>query len=118
MNMLTVQKIQNVYLINALTDSVFLTMKKPIVHCDSIYRGGQKSYMYCGKTFRDVCKNDDECSSKKCYNHENCLMQTSGPSDSEGVKGIIPASFVMIIALLAILCICCCCRNRKNIDRS
>jgi len=71
--LLTVQKIQNVCLINALTVSVFLNDENPIVNCDSIYRGGQKLYMYCGKAFEDVCQNDDECSSKECY-QEECYL--------------------------------------------
>jgi len=60
-----------------------------IIHCDDIYikptiLKNKSSYMYCGKAYGDICKNNNECSSKQCKNNY-CLMQTNGPSDSEGI---------------------------------
>jgi len=87
--------------------------KAPIVHCDSIYLGYGKSYMYCGKAYEDVCNNDDECSSKICSNGF-CNLQMYGPSDNE----MPPDSFFVIyysivfISLTSILC--CCCRSYRR----
>jgi len=44
----------------------------PIVHCDDIYSRPtlfkeRSSYMHCGKAWKDSCKTNDECSSKKMY---------------------------------------------------
>ena len=34
----------------------------PVVHCNNIYLGLRKSYMYCGKAFNDKCNFENECS--------------------------------------------------------
>jgi len=40
--------------------------------------------MYCGKAYRDICNENDECSSKQCI-YNRCRMQTDGPNEGEGV---------------------------------
>ncbi|KAL6632374.1 hypothetical protein LY90DRAFT_518012 [Neocallimastix californiae] len=59
----------------------------PIVHCDDIYLGGGRSYMYCGKPYHDTCKTDNECSSRICFEDNICNLQRKGPSDSEEWSG-------------------------------
>ncbi|KAG4092767.1 hypothetical protein H8356DRAFT_1081815 [Neocallimastix lanati (nom. inval.)] len=59
----------------------------PIVHCDSIYKAptvfsGYKSYMYCGKAYRDQCNTDAECSSERCYQGVCQMGSNQMPSDS------------------------------------
>lgn len=67
-----------------------------IVHCDDIYSCSEllterNIYMNWGKLNRNIiCKTADECSSMICWKESICMMQTEGPSDSEG------AGYVMI----------------------
>ena len=37
--------------------------------------------MYCGKHYGDICKNDNECSSKRCNEKGYCNKQLDGPVD-------------------------------------
>ena len=41
-----------------------------------------------GKAYNDKCTNDNECSSKLCYNNGLCSKQDKGPSDSENTVNI------------------------------
>ena len=84
----------------------------PVVHCDDIYTPPlyfkeRSSYMYCGKAYKDTCKTDDECSSKKCYGG-NCYMQDKGPSDSEYIGDAI-SRYIIVFIIIIIISICWCC---------
>jgi len=90
----------------------------PIVHCDSIYKAltvfsGYKSYMYCGKAYRDQCNTDAECSSERCYHGVFQMGSNQMPSDSVSVGIIIriflifgvPVIFIyLLLVLLLLLC--------------
>ncbi|KAL6612695.1 hypothetical protein U3516DRAFT_548880 [Neocallimastix sp. 'constans'] len=88
----------------------------PIVHCDDIYvKSGcnRSSYMHCGKPYGDLCKVDDECSSKCCI-EGTCRIQSYGPSDSNGsICSIIIYTFIFIFLFILLIIIsiiiCCCC---------
>ncbi|KAG4086929.1 hypothetical protein H8356DRAFT_1371993 [Neocallimastix lanati (nom. inval.)] len=93
----------------------------PVTHCDDIYTPPgifkrRSSYMYCGKARYDTCKNDNECSSKRCYEGK-CDMQDLGPSDSEDTvnTAITTYAFLLILAFSIFLCcICCFCNNNTK----
>jgi len=92
----------------------------PVVHCDNIYLGHRKSYMYCGKAYGDTCNNEDECSSKFCK--ENiCGLQVLGPSEGEGINELATTFYsLLIIIIIFLICICCCCchcRKKRLINR-
>jgi len=95
--------------------------KVPIVHCDNIYLGYRKSYMYCGKAYLDNCTIDEECSSQICYN-ETCRMQLHGPSDSDTMPTdtfiYCYYSSLLIIIILIIICCCCCRRRIKKLNNN
>ncbi|KAL6597636.1 hypothetical protein LY90DRAFT_513289 [Neocallimastix californiae] len=91
--------------------------ENPIVHCDDIYLGGSRSYMYCGKQYGNTCKTDDECSSKICFEDNTCNMQHKGPSDSEGAMGMIYSFYVLIITLILLVCCCCYSICKKEIKK-
>ncbi|ORX58437.1 hypothetical protein BCR36DRAFT_366651 [Piromyces finnis] len=52
--------------------------------------------MYCGKPYGEACINNEECSSMKCYEN-HCAMQSDGLSDSDSVKGLAAAVFLICI---------------------
>jgi len=93
-----------------------------IDHCDNIYSKsiifGESSYMYCGKPYNDICKKDNECSSKKCLNGI-CTKQVKGPSDesdSDSFINFIKALIFLIIIIFFIsLLIACCCIKLKKV---
>eukprot|EP00833_Pecoramyces_ruminatium_P000983 jgi/Orpsp1_1/1175015/evm.model.c7180000052317.1 len=62
--------------------------KSSVVHCDNIYNFspifGSSSYMYCGKSYDDICKSNKECSSKECL-EGFCTIQTDGPYDNQSI---------------------------------
>jgi len=82
----------------------------PIVHCDDIYKFsifGKSSYMHCGKAYQDTCKNNNECSSKKCLDGF-CDMQIEGPSDTDSLSPSISLIIIFIVIIIFILlCIIC-----------
>jgi len=80
----------------------------PIVHCDSIYTGNRKSYMYCGKPYEDYCNTNDECSSKNCNSISNyCLQPRNGPSDSDSavIIGYFYLFYIFLIIIMVIVVI-------------
>ena len=76
----------------------------PIVHCDDIYDGDKSSYMYCGKAYLDSCNDNNECSSKSCYNNY-CLKQLLGPHDDTYNldKNVYLFRFIMILITILFL---------------
>jgi len=90
----------------------------PIVHCDDIFKFsifGKSSYMHCGKAYQDTCKNNNECSSKKCSDGF-CDMQMKGPSDIDSLSHSISLIilFIVIIIIFILLCIICFCKCHKS----
>jgi len=89
----------------------------PIVHCDDIYTPpflfkSKGSYMYCGKAYKDTCKDNNECSSKICKNN-TCDMQIVGPIEGQGFFRdtlITEIIIFVVLILIIIICICICCR--------
>jgi len=78
-----------------------------IIHCDNIYTKptlfrDRSSYMYCGKAYRDICNENDECSSKKCI-YNRCRMQTNGPNEGEGIG--VYVSFMIYATIILIICL-------------
>jgi len=85
----------------------------PIEHCDDIYTEPgflrfRSSYMYCGKAAGDSCKDNNECSSKKCLSNI-CNTQYKGSNDNEGATTVLSVIFVIIGIIIMFICFMCCC---------
>ncbi|KAG4081745.1 hypothetical protein H8356DRAFT_1284815 [Neocallimastix lanati (nom. inval.)] len=57
----------------------------PLTHCDDVYT---RPGIFKKHAYNDKCTNDNECSSKLCYNNGLCSKQDKGPSDSENTVNI------------------------------
>lgn len=86
----------------------------PITHCEDIYLGHRRAYMHCGKAYGEKCNNDNECSSKVCYEN-SCQINHKGPSDSEG-SGLIIKIYMIggVIFILLLLLVLYFKSNKKN----
>jgi len=60
--------------------------------------------MYCGKAYLDSCNDNNECSSKSCYNNY-CLKQLLGPHDDTYNldKNVYLFRFIMILITILFL---------------
>jgi len=96
--------------------------ENPTEFCTAIYINlfFRFSYIHCGKTIGDICKTDKECGSKHCglikgikpWRIENyCGLPSNGPSDSDGIEGILNllflSSIIFIIYIILYFCFCC-----------
>ena len=82
-----------------------------ITHCDYVHKGFamfQYTFVHCGKTYDDICKHDNECSSYSC-NNKRCIPNYYVPSEStDTAKRLETLFFYVIIVLLFIICCCIC----------
>ncbi|ORX77321.1 hypothetical protein BCR32DRAFT_248020 [Anaeromyces robustus] len=78
-------------------------------HCDYVHKGFaifQYTFLHCGKTYHDICKYNNECSSYKCYDNK-CSYNYYSPSESTSLKKKIETFFFFII-IIALIFICSC----------
>jgi len=89
-----------------------INSNEAIVHCDTVYEesfiDNYSSYMYCGKAYSEPCKNNSECSSKKCDNNK-CQMQRILPSDFTKITNKDIIRIYVIIGIIVFISVTCCC---------
>jgi len=95
--------------------------ESPIYHCDIIYKYFaifEHSYVHCGKTYNDVCTNNNECSSNKCQKGIcNTYIKIPDESTDSGKTIETVYSLIILVVLISIVVIIHCVRYEKKIKK-
>jgi len=93
-----------------------------IYHCDIIYKYFaifEHSYVHCGKTYNDVCTNNNECSSNKCQEGIcNTYIKIPDESTNSGKTFETIYSLIILVALISIVVIIYCVCYEKKIKKN
>jgi len=77
----------------------------------------QRTYLYCGKTYGDVCEYNNECSSDYCSRENLCCYNYYVPSESTTFQQDIETMIlyaIIVFLFLVLCCVCTCIYIRKH----
>ncbi|KAL6611139.1 hypothetical protein LY90DRAFT_517399 [Neocallimastix californiae] len=87
-----------------------------VEYCSNIYHYlamFEYAYIHCGKAPYIPCKNDDECSSKKCGKN-SCNNVDYKEYSIRISQSLQTAEISILLIIISIIWCCCCCYRRKK----
>jgi len=110
------------FIIKCIDNNCVFNIESLIYHCDIIYKYYdifEHSYIHCGKTFNDLCINNNECSSNKCKKGICNAYNIKRLDESNHLTKIMETiiSLAILVALISIVVIIYCVRHEKKIRK-